>query len=99
MEEDCKNPAADQPRRGYIWEMFRLRLLEPVFNDAPAPPYEELIARFELRSPSDASNLLLSAKRIFKSHLHRVIQDYAGQDAATAAEIRELEEFVSRLAK
>jgi hypothetical protein len=99
MEEDCKNPAADQPRRGHIWEMFRLRLLEPVFNDAPSPPYDELIARFGLRSPTDASNLLLSAKRIFKSHLNRVIQDYAGQDAATAAEIQALEEFISRLAK
>ena len=29
MEADCKNPGEDQPRRGYIWEMFRIRLLEP----------------------------------------------------------------------
>jgi hypothetical protein len=99
MEQDCNNPAADQPRRGYIWEMFRVRLLDPVFNETTPPPYEQLIERFHLRSPTDASNLLLSAKRIFKSHLHRVIQDYAGQDAATAAEIQELEEFISRLAK
>lgn len=99
MEEDCKNPAADQPRRTYIWEMFRLRLLDPVFNDTAPPPYDDLIARFDLRSPTDASNLLLSAKRIFKSHLNRVIRDYAGQDSATAAEIQALEDFISRLAK
>jgi DNA-directed RNA polymerase specialized sigma24 family protein len=99
MEADCKDPSADQPRRGQIWEMFRLRLLEPVFNDTAPAPYEELVGRFGLRSPTDASNLLLSAKRIFKAHLGRVIQDYAEQDAATAAEIQALEEFISRLAK
>jgi hypothetical protein len=24
METDCKNPAGDQPRRSYIWEMFHI---------------------------------------------------------------------------
>ena len=43
--------------------------------------------------------MLLSAKRIFKMHLTRVIKDYAEQDAATAEEIRALEEFVARLAR
>jgi DNA-directed RNA polymerase specialized sigma24 family protein len=99
MEADCKDPAADQPRRSYIWEMFRIRLLEPLLNDAPQVPYEQLIEKFELRSPTDASNLLLSGKRIFKAHLGRVIQEYAGQDAATAVEIRALEEFLGRLAQ
>jgi hypothetical protein len=79
--------------------MFRLRLLEPVFEDAAPPPYEELIARFGLRSPTDASNLLLSAKRIFKMHLARVIREYAEQDAATVVEIQALEEFLGRMAK
>ena len=97
MEADCKNPAADQPRRSYIWELFRLKLLDPVFNETEPPPYEELIARCHLKSPSEASNTLLSAKRIFKSHLNKVIQDYAGQDAATVEEIKELEEFLGRL--
>jgi len=99
MEADCKNPTADQPRRSYIWEMFRLRLLEPIFEDAEPLAYDQLIARFELKSPMDASNLLLSGKRIFKMHLSRVIQEYAGHDAATATEIQDLEQFLSRLSK
>jgi hypothetical protein len=99
MEADCRHPGADQPRRGQIWEMFRLRLLEPVFNHAPPPPYDQLIERFGLKSPTDASNTLLSAKRIFKGHLSDVIKEYAGKDAATAVEIRELEQFLGRLAK
>jgi hypothetical protein len=99
MEADCKDAAADQPRRGQIWEMFRIRLLEPLLHDAPQVPYEQLIASFGLKSPTDASNMLLSAKRIFKMHLTRVIKEYAEQDAATAEEIRALEEFVARLAR
>lgn len=97
MEADCKDPAQPQPRRSYIWEMFRVRLLEPLLEDAPQPPYDQLIERFELRSPTDASNLLLSGKRIFKAHLDEVIKEYAGQDAATAAEIAALEEFLKAL--
>ncbi len=99
MEADCKNPAEDQPRRSQIWEMFRIRLLEPVFNDAPQVPYDQLIEKFSLKSPTDASNMLLSAKRIFKMHLNKVIKEYTEQDAATAVEIQALEDFVSRLAK
>lgn len=97
MEADCKNPAADQPRRSQIWEMFRLRLLDPVFDGTPAPAYEQLIERFGLKSPTDASNTLLSAKRIFKAHLSQVIKEYAGKDAATATEIQEIEKFLARL--
>jgi len=99
MEADCKNPGEDQPRRGHIWEMFRLRLLEPVFNDTAPLAYDQLIDRFGLKSPTDASNTLLSAKRIFKAHLSKVIKEYAGQDAAAAIEIQALEDFLARLAK
>ena len=79
--------------------MFRIRLIDPVLNDAPQTPYEELIERFGLKSPTDASNMLLSGKRIFKMHMAKVIKEYAEHDAATAAEIQALEEFVAHLAK
>jgi hypothetical protein len=99
MEADCRNPAEEQPRRSQIWEMFRIRLLEPIFNDAEPPAYDQLIEQFGLRSPTDASNTLLSAKRIFKTHLSKVIKEYAGQDAAAAVEIQSLEEFLVNLAR
>jgi len=99
MEADCRDPAADQPRRSFIWEMFRIRLIDPVLNATPQTPYEELIGRFNLKSPTDASNMLLSGKRMFKAHLAKVIKEYAEQDAATAAEIQALEDFVTQLAR
>ncbi|HEV2319155.1 MAG TPA: hypothetical protein VGV18_05360 [Verrucomicrobiae bacterium] len=99
MEADCTRPGKDQPRRSCIWEMFRIRLLEPVFNDAPQAPYEQLVERFGLKSPLEASNTLLSAKRIFKARLDEVIGEYAGRDAATALEIQALKDFLGRLSK
>ena len=79
--------------------MFRIRLLEPILNGAAEVPYDQLIDRFGLKSPTDASNTLLSAKRIFKVHLSKVIKEYARQDAAIAAEALALEDFLVRLAK
>ena len=99
MEADCRDPSANQPRRGHIWELFRVRLLEPLFQNTDQIPYEELIARFGLKSPLEASNMLLSGKRIFKAHLTQVIREYTEQDDAAAEEIRRLEEFLDRLAK
>ena len=98
MEADCKRPGDDQPRRSQIWEIFSIRLLDPIFNDAPQMPYDQLVERFGLKSPTDASNTLLSGKRIFKAHLDKVIREYAGQDAAAAVELQELENFLQRLA-
>jgi hypothetical protein len=97
METDCKDPGAEQPRRSQIWEMFRIRILDPIFNEIAPVPYEQLIERFGLKSPTDASNMLLSAKRIFKAHLGRVVAGYAGADRATAAEIQALNSFLQGL--
>ena len=99
MEGDCRKPGKDQPRRSQIWEIFRIRLLEPLFNDAPQLPSDQLIERFGLKSPLEASNTLLSAKRIFKAHLDQVIQDYAGKDAATELEVQALKDFLRQLSK
>jgi hypothetical protein len=99
MEADCRDPKAEQPRRSRIWEMFRIRILDPIFNEIEPMPYEQLVAQFELKSPTEASNMLLSAKRIFKMHLERVISGYAGADRATATEIQALNSFLQGLEK
>ena len=97
MEADCKDPKAEQPRRSHIWELFKVRMIEPIFEGTQPLPYDQLIDRFQLRSPLEASNLLLTAKRMFKGHLHQVIKAYASRGRAAAAEIKELELFVARI--
>lgn len=99
LEQACKDSSRDQPRTSYIWEVFRLRTLDPIFTGSKPASYDELVKRFELRSPTEGSNMLLSAKRMFKRHIEDVISEYAGSDKAAQSELEELAQFVERIAK
>ena len=72
------------------WAVFKARLLDPMLDGAETPTYEELVARLGFRSPAEASNALITAKRQFDRLLHEVVAEYAGPDADVEAELREL---------
>jgi hypothetical protein len=98
MENDCKDGGKERGKREYIWEVFRLRILEPIFDDTEPIPYEQLVERFDLRSPTEASNMLLTAKRMFHRHLNAVIAEYEAEGGAEI-ELDELKRIVARLSK
>ena len=98
MEQDCKKPRDDSLARERIWEVFRAKILEPIFNEVEPIPYEQLVKRFGLRSPAEASNMLLSAKRIFRRHLKSVIAEYE-QHGSEREELEELKQILSRLTR
>ncbi len=98
MEQDCKGSAKDQPRRSKIWDVFRLRLLQPALEDAEPIGYGDLVSRLGIVSPADAQNMLATAKRIFARHLDMVVAEYEQRGAGVKAEIEELKQFLSRLA-
>src|ERR1035441_10011935 len=99
MEADCKSPGKDQPRRTHIWEVFRLRLLQPALEDAQPVGYDQLVKQFGIVSPADAQNMLATAKRIFTRHLNAVIGEYEKEGAAVKAEIEELTRFLGGFSK
>lgn len=99
MEADCRQAGKQQPRRGQTWEIFLLRVLQPAFEDAKPPPYDELAKRFGLRSPTEGTNMLLSAKRIFERHLLEVVAEYQSHGQSARAEVEELKEALLRLAR
>ena len=96
--DDCQKPDKDQPRRGYIWEVFRIRIVLPLLEDAKPWPYEKVVEHFKLRSPNEASNMLLTAKRMFHRHLLAVISEYEGQEKV-ADELGDLKRLLARLVK
>lgn len=76
--------------RETFWQVFDLRIVGPLLDGVAPPAYEELVQRFGFASPTQASNALLTAKRMFARLLREVVTEYA-RDAATAeAEIQEL---------
>jgi DNA-directed RNA polymerase specialized sigma24 family protein len=99
MEEDCRSPGKDQPRRTHIWELFQLRFLKPVLEDETPANYEVLVRRFNLTSPFDAQNMLATAKRIFERHFRGVIAEYEQGERAIKAEIEDFRQTLLVLSK
>ncbi len=80
-----------------VWEIFEVRVLRPALEGVAPPPYEELVARFGLKSPAQATNALATGKRMFARHLRAVIAHYEKGDQAVRAEIESLRVFLENL--
>ncbi len=85
----------EQKRRLDLWEIFDGRILQPLLGAGNALPYETLVARYGFQSPTQASNALITAKRMFRRLLEEVIRDTVETDAQVEAEIRELKRVLS----
>lgn len=85
MEKECAAGG-----RQDLWEVFRERLLLPMLTGAEPTPYEDLCRRHRLASATQAGNLLITAKRMFRRTLEDGIRQYAGEEAAIGREIDEL---------
>jgi len=81
----------------HIWKIFEVRVLRPALDGVHPPPYEELVARFGLKSPAQATNALATGKRMFARHLRAVIAQYENGDQAVRAEIDSLRLFLDKL--
>lgn len=82
--------------RRALWGVMETRILGPVFGDAPLMPYEELVAKFGLRSPSEASNLLITAKRMFARVLREVVSETVTDEREVESEIQELKRILAK---
>ena len=93
MECDSESRFSD---RKLIWEVFQCRILKPLFEEAEPVPYAVFMKTFGLHSPSQACNLLISAKRMFGRFLHSVIAEYAVDEEEVEAEIQQLKAILFR---
>jgi len=85
MEQECAASG-----RSDIWNMFEQRVAGPTLQDRPAPTYEQLVGQFGFQSPTQASNCLVTAKRMFARTLRVVVMEYAGADDSVEAELVDL---------
>lgn len=85
MRREC-----EEKRRTDVWGVFERRLLGPAFSGDPPPSYEALVEEFQLQSPSQAANLLITAKRSFQRALESVVRDTVGDEDEVEEEIRAL---------
>jgi RNA polymerase sigma-70 factor (ECF subfamily) len=91
LEAECTTT-----RRPDLWTLFECRVLAPALDDVPAAPYEQVIERLGFASREQASNALVTAKRMFLRHLRGVIGEYAGSDDAIQEETRDLHRILAQ---
>ncbi len=80
-----------------VWGVFECRLLDPILHATEPIEYEAMIKRFGLQSPSQASNILITAKRMFARVMRSVVGEYALGNEEIESEIRELMEVLAQV--
>jgi RNA polymerase sigma-70 factor (ECF subfamily) len=85
MEKECSASG-----RLDVWAIFDRRMLGPLWRSEPMPGYDELVRELGLQSPTQASNLFITAKRQYERCLRAVIREYVVDDREVDAEIASL---------
>jgi len=91
MQAECTASA-----RPDVWGVFENRILAPILHQGEAMPYEQLVQRYALASPAQASNVLITAKRMFVRVLRSLIAEYEPDEAQIDAEIADLQQALSQ---
>jgi DNA-directed RNA polymerase specialized sigma24 family protein len=80
----------EQSGRRDLWDVFQCRVVGPTLEGTEPLDYRQLTRRFGFRSPSEASNILVTAKRMYARALRGVVGQYARDDQEIDIEITEL---------
>lgn len=91
MQAECARTG-----RPDVWGVFEERVLVPIAHDTAPAPYEALVRRHGLASPTAAYNLLLTAKRLYARCLESVVGEYAAGPHAAAREVADLHAVLQR---
>jgi hypothetical protein len=73
-----------------IWDVFEARILRPCLQHEEPMPYADLIARHGFKSPAQAQNVLITAKRGFLRAIKETVATYETDPAAQESEISDL---------
>jgi len=90
MERLCR-----QSGRDHIWGVFRARVLLPTLTNSVPTPYGQLVERFGLSSPEQASNALMTAKRQFQRIVRSVVGCYTDSEEDVDDEIASLRRILA----
>jgi RNA polymerase sigma-70 factor (ECF subfamily) len=89
MKDECA-------KRPELWAVFEARYLKPAAENVEPESHESLAQRLKLKSADQASNLLITAKRMFTRIFKSVVARYAADEDEARDEVRDLWEIFSR---
>ncbi len=85
MEQECTRVERDD-----LWEVFEARMLKPLFDNDEPESYEQLAHRLGASSSTQASNLLVTCKRMFGRVIRDVVSEYLCSEGDVEDELRDL---------
>jgi hypothetical protein len=91
VEDECR-------QRGMTvhWNLFHDRVLRPIVEDEDPPPLAEVCARYGVKEPIKASNMIFAVKRRFQAILKRHVRQSVACDDEISTELVELTHFLGR---
>jgi hypothetical protein len=84
MQRECESTERDD-----VWGVFEARVIGPCIRCEKPMPYQELVERYNLATPRQASNVLNTGKRLFARILRAVVCEYTPENEVDA-EIQDL---------
>lgn len=78
------------------WEVFRVKILAPIFDNAEVPSLAELRKKYSIESERKASNMAITVKRRFATVLRHHLRQFVQSDSEVEEEFRELVEILSK---
>ncbi len=82
--------------RAAYWEVFRLKVLAPILEDADSPPLAHLCTELGIDDESKAANIIVTVKRRFRAVLKRRLRDLVGSDAEAEDELNDIFQILSQ---
>ncbi len=86
----------EERKRPDIWGVFEGRVLSQTLGQGSPLDYDTMVEQFGLASPAQASNVLITAKRMYARHLREVVGEYAAGEQAIEEEIQDLHKILAR---
>jgi hypothetical protein len=80
-----------------LWKIFEFRVLKPNLEGKTAPSYGELTQAFAFETPTQASNAVITAKRMYVRSLRAVIAEYEPDEERIEAEVMDLRRIIGGL--
>ncbi|NBC11338.1 MAG: hypothetical protein GVY24_06315 [Planctomycetes bacterium] len=80
------------------WAVLLARVIKPLTRQTPAPSYAQLVDELGFDSPAEASNRLITAKRMFSRNLRAIISEYVSSPDQIEEELIDLQHALSRSA-
>ena len=81
------------------WHVFNDKVVQPILNGVAPPPLADLCARYEITDPRQASNMIVTVKRRFRSALREHVRTTVIAEDQVDDELAEILRFLPDMAQ